>query len=51
MDNYFKTNNSDTKFVGIVNHKINLYKYTPLRVKDIFYYLNILLITIKVCVI
>ena len=31
MDNYFKTNNSDTKFVGIINHKINLYKYTPLR--------------------
>ena len=34
MDNYFKTNNSDTKFVGIVNHKINMYKYVPLSGKS-----------------
>ena len=34
MDNYFKTNNSDTKFVGIVNHKINMYKYVPLKGKS-----------------
>mgnify|MGYP003472197581 CR=1 FL=1 len=34
MDNYFKTNNSDTKFVSIVNHKINMYKYVPLKGKS-----------------
>ena len=34
MDNYFKTNNSDTKFVGIINHKINMYKYVPLKGKS-----------------
>ena len=52
MDNYFKTNNSDTKFVGIINHKINLYKYTPLRGE--WYILlpkHFANITIKVCVI
>ena len=34
MDNYFKTNNSDTKFVGIINHKINMYKYISLKGKS-----------------
>ena len=34
MDNYFKTNNSDTKFVCIINHKINMYKYVPLKGKS-----------------
>ena len=34
MDNYFKTNNSDTKFVSIINHKINMYKYLPLKGKS-----------------
>ena len=24
MDNYFKNNNSDTKFVSIINHTINM---------------------------
>ena len=33
MDNYFKTNNFDTKFVGIINHKINMYRYIPLKSK------------------
>ena len=38
MDNYFKTNNSDTKFVGIVTHKINMYKYVIIIIiKDIWY--------------
>ena len=34
MDNYFNTNNSDTKFVGIINHEINMYKYIPLKGKS-----------------
>ena len=34
MYNYFKTNNSDTMFVGIINHKINMYKYIPLKGKS-----------------
>ena len=34
MDNYFKINNSDTKFVGIINHKINMHKYIPLKSKS-----------------
>ena len=33
MDNYFKNNNSDTKFVSIINHKVNMYKYLPLKGK------------------
>ena len=33
MDNYFKNNNSDTKFVSIIYHKVNMYKYLPLKGK------------------